>query len=153
MLHLSLLGTVEFTADDGRTIHSVLAQPKRLALLAYLAAAHQGFHRRDVLVSLFWPESDLAVTLMSGSPPNRCDQTLPRIRPPAGLFDPAAEIPSASLGGPSSCFERSQETTAVAHATILPSIRARVRNQIIESSLATVVNVALLGGSNFTFPT
>ncbi len=36
----------------------VLAQPRRMALLAYLAVAHRHrFHRRDTLVSLFWPES------------------------------------------------------------------------------------------------
>ena len=39
----------------------MLAQPKRLALLAYLAAASPyGFHRRDTLLALFWPESDQA---------------------------------------------------------------------------------------------
>src|SRR3989338_7965882 len=36
----------------------VLAQPRRLALLSYLAVAHRRrFHRRDTLVTLFWPES------------------------------------------------------------------------------------------------
>jgi DNA-binding SARP family transcriptional activator len=34
-------------------------QAKRTALLAYLAAAvPRGFHRRDTLLALFWPESD-----------------------------------------------------------------------------------------------
>ena len=37
----------------------MLAQPKRLALLAYLASATpRGFHSRDTLLALFWPESD-----------------------------------------------------------------------------------------------
>jgi DNA-binding SARP family transcriptional activator len=37
----------------------VLAQPKRLALLVYLALAGPGrFRRRDTLVSMFWPEQD-----------------------------------------------------------------------------------------------
>jgi len=37
----------------------VLRQPKRLALLAYLAlAASDGFRRRDQIVALFWPERD-----------------------------------------------------------------------------------------------
>src|SRR5512142_1928410 len=37
----------------------VLAQPKRLALLAYLALAEaSGFRRRDKTVALFWPEVD-----------------------------------------------------------------------------------------------
>jgi DNA-binding SARP family transcriptional activator/TolB-like protein len=41
---------------------SVLArQPKRMALLAYLAVASpRGFHRRDKLIALFWPELDAA---------------------------------------------------------------------------------------------
>jgi len=37
----------------------VLAQPKRVALLAYLAAATpRRLHRRDSLLALFWPELD-----------------------------------------------------------------------------------------------
>jgi Tol biopolymer transport system component/DNA-binding SARP family transcriptional activator len=37
----------------------VVRSPKRLALLSYLAAASpHGFHRRDTLLGLFWPESD-----------------------------------------------------------------------------------------------
>ena len=37
----------------------MLAQPKRLALLAYLAVAEPpGPHRRDTLLGLFWPELD-----------------------------------------------------------------------------------------------
>jgi TolB-like protein/DNA-binding SARP family transcriptional activator len=40
---------------------SLLAQPKRTALLAYLAAeAPRGFQRRDTLLGLFWPEMDEA---------------------------------------------------------------------------------------------
>ena len=44
-------------AADGSEALAVLKQPKRLALLAYLAAStpHR-FHRRDSLVALFWPE-------------------------------------------------------------------------------------------------
>ena len=38
---------------------TVIAQPKRLALLAYLAAARpRGYRSRDTLLALFWPESD-----------------------------------------------------------------------------------------------
>ncbi|MGQ0703461.1 MAG: BTAD domain-containing putative transcriptional regulator [Gemmatimonadales bacterium] len=34
-----------------------MAQPRRLALLAYLSIAHpHGFHRRDSILCLFWPE-------------------------------------------------------------------------------------------------
>ncbi|MGH7713573.1 MAG: BTAD domain-containing putative transcriptional regulator, partial [Gemmatimonadaceae bacterium] len=40
-------------------LRAVLSQPRRLALLAYLAVATpRGFHRRDRLLALFWPESD-----------------------------------------------------------------------------------------------
>jgi DNA-binding SARP family transcriptional activator len=40
-------------------VGAALVQPKRLALLAYLAlGSPRGFHRRDTLVGLFWPESD-----------------------------------------------------------------------------------------------
>jgi hypothetical protein len=38
MIRLSLLGSLDLRASDGRQILSVLAQPKRVALLAYLAA-------------------------------------------------------------------------------------------------------------------
>src|SRR5438067_3869452 len=59
MIQLRLLGTVELLDADRRELRAVLAQPKRLALLAYLAAAApSGFHRRDALVALFWPELD-----------------------------------------------------------------------------------------------
>ncbi|HET7321433.1 MAG TPA: BTAD domain-containing putative transcriptional regulator, partial [Longimicrobiaceae bacterium] len=57
MIRLNLLELVELWASDGHEIRSVLAGPKRVALLAYLALAG-GFVRRDTLVSLFWPESD-----------------------------------------------------------------------------------------------
>ena len=56
-LTLRVLGTLELTGRDG--VESLLAQPKRVALLIYLAAARPaGFHRRDRLVSMFWPEHD-----------------------------------------------------------------------------------------------
>ncbi|HUP90005.1 MAG TPA: BTAD domain-containing putative transcriptional regulator, partial [Longimicrobiales bacterium] len=59
MLHFRLFGQAELLSDDGTPLSSVLAQPKRLALLAYLAAARPtGFHRRDSLLGLFWPELD-----------------------------------------------------------------------------------------------
>jgi DNA-binding SARP family transcriptional activator len=56
---LQTLGSVELSGPDGEPITSVLAQPKRTALLVYLAAATpRGFHRRDTLAALFWPEDD-----------------------------------------------------------------------------------------------
>ena len=59
MIRLRLLGSVELTRADGTEARSVLAQPKRLALLAYLAVGTpRGFHRRDRLLALFWPDAD-----------------------------------------------------------------------------------------------
>lgn len=58
MIELRTLGSVDLRAADGREILSVLAQPKRLALLTYLAvAAPGGFVRRDALLAMFWPGS------------------------------------------------------------------------------------------------
>ncbi|HET6577730.1 MAG TPA: BTAD domain-containing putative transcriptional regulator [Gemmatimonadales bacterium] len=43
----------------GREATAALAQPKRVALLAYLAAASPyGFHHRDTILALFWPDAD-----------------------------------------------------------------------------------------------
>lgn len=59
MITLRVLGAVDLQGADGHSIQSVLAQPKRLALLTYLLLAQpRGFHRRDKLLALFWPESD-----------------------------------------------------------------------------------------------
>lgn len=59
MVEFRILGAVTLLGADGRELRSVLAQPKRIALLAYLAAAHtRGLHRRDSLLALFWPELD-----------------------------------------------------------------------------------------------
>ena len=58
LVELRLLATPEVRIE-GRDAAAVPAQPKRLALLAYLAAAAPyGFHRRDTLLALLWPESD-----------------------------------------------------------------------------------------------
>jgi predicted ATPase/DNA-binding SARP family transcriptional activator len=56
-LELRTLGAVELQDARGQMIEEVLHQPKRLALLVYLAvAAPRGPHRRDSIVALFWPE-------------------------------------------------------------------------------------------------
>jgi len=48
-------------AEDGTRLDDVLAQPKRFALLGYLASDRPlRLHRRDALLLLFWPESDEA---------------------------------------------------------------------------------------------
>jgi len=58
-IHLRLLGPLELRAGDESELSAVLKQPKRLALLAYLAAsAPHRFHRRDTLLALFWPDLD-----------------------------------------------------------------------------------------------
>jgi DNA-binding SARP family transcriptional activator len=57
MIQLRLLGTISLLGDHGREVSAVLRQPRRVALLAYLATS-PGFHRRDTLVALFWPERD-----------------------------------------------------------------------------------------------
>ena len=58
-LRLELLGELELLGSNGAPLTRLLVQPKRLALLVYLAVAlPRGFRRRDELVALFWPESD-----------------------------------------------------------------------------------------------
>src|SRR3989449_121468 len=59
MIELRMLGTLDLKGTDGRAVHSILAPPKRLALLAYLAV-HAAGARRDSVVALFWPELDTA---------------------------------------------------------------------------------------------
>jgi DNA-binding SARP family transcriptional activator/tetratricopeptide (TPR) repeat protein len=59
MIQLHTLGTLVLRHSNGEDIQSVLAQPKRVALLAYLTIARPlGFHRRDTLHALLWPEQD-----------------------------------------------------------------------------------------------
>ena len=60
MIELRTLGALDLNAADGHPVHSILAQPKRLALLAYLAAQNDHAARRDSVVALFWPELDAA---------------------------------------------------------------------------------------------
>ena len=59
LIELRTLGTLDLRNGDGRELHSLLAQSKRIALLAYLCVAQpRGFHRRDKLLGLFWPDAD-----------------------------------------------------------------------------------------------
>ena len=59
MIELRTLGALELTSADNKAVGSVLAQPRRAALFCYLALAlPRGFHRRDTLFALFWPEDD-----------------------------------------------------------------------------------------------
>jgi DNA-binding SARP family transcriptional activator/TolB-like protein len=58
-IELSLLGLQSARTSDGRELGTLAAQPKRFALLAYLAVAGgAGYHRRDALTAMFWPELD-----------------------------------------------------------------------------------------------
>lgn len=59
LVRLELFGSPAIRTAGGRQAEAVLTQPKRVALLAYLAAASPyGFHRRDTILALFWPEAD-----------------------------------------------------------------------------------------------
>src|SRR6266702_7745944 len=59
LFELQTLGGLDLRSRDGAELRGLLAQPKRLALLIYLAVAQpRGFHRRDTLLALFWPELD-----------------------------------------------------------------------------------------------
>jgi DNA-binding SARP family transcriptional activator len=57
MIHIRLLGGLDLRGADGAAFDAALRQPKRLAVLIYLVCARpRGFHRRDKLAALFWPE-------------------------------------------------------------------------------------------------
>ncbi len=57
LYHLTLLGPWDLRGPDGRRVSSVLSQPKRLCLFAYLALRGEPV-ARSTLVALFWPEKD-----------------------------------------------------------------------------------------------
>lgn len=57
MLELRTLGTTEVRRESETGWQPVLIEPKRLALLVYLAVGHAGNSvSRDALLPLFWPE-------------------------------------------------------------------------------------------------
>lgn len=59
MLELRTLGTLGLRHSAGTELRAVLKQPKRLALLGWLAIeVGDRWTRRDVLLGLFWPELD-----------------------------------------------------------------------------------------------
>jgi DNA-binding SARP family transcriptional activator len=59
VIRLRVFGSLDLAAESGGDVGLILRQPKRAALLVYLAAAlPRGFHRRDALLALFWPELD-----------------------------------------------------------------------------------------------
>lgn len=57
MFELRVLGPPSITRGDGSPVEALSRQPRRLALLAYLAVTRPSA-RRDKLLALFWPESD-----------------------------------------------------------------------------------------------
>jgi DNA-binding SARP family transcriptional activator/TolB-like protein len=59
MIRFRVLGPISLSRADGQPLDEVVAQPRRLALLVYLAIqAPRGFTRRDALLPIFWPELD-----------------------------------------------------------------------------------------------
>ncbi len=59
MLTLRCLGPLELVGSSEHDCAAVLRQPKRLALLTYLACHNPGHHhRRDSLLAAFWPDLD-----------------------------------------------------------------------------------------------
>jgi DNA-binding SARP family transcriptional activator len=59
MIDLRTLGNVELRGSQGEELCAILQQPKRLALLLYLALVRpHGFRRRDSVMALFWPQVD-----------------------------------------------------------------------------------------------
>src|SRR5262245_43800120 len=58
MFRLRALGGIDLRDPAGKPVAGLLQQPRRLALLAWLAVRPDGFVRRDQLLPLFWPELD-----------------------------------------------------------------------------------------------
>ncbi|HSJ15386.1 MAG TPA: BTAD domain-containing putative transcriptional regulator, partial [Longimicrobiales bacterium] len=57
MVRLALLGTTDLRDAAGEPIHLLLRQPRRFALLAFLALeSRHGAVRRDRVLGVFWPE-------------------------------------------------------------------------------------------------
>lgn len=58
-IEFRILGSAELTGGDGSSALSVLAQPKRIALLTYLSLNALGsFVRRDLVCAALWPDAD-----------------------------------------------------------------------------------------------
>src|SRR6267378_530365 len=57
LIELRTLGELGLQRSDRRELRAILAQPKRLALLIYLAVSTH-WQRRDSVVALFWPDLD-----------------------------------------------------------------------------------------------
>jgi len=58
-VQLQVLGPVSVVRSGGDATTPLLTQPRRLAVLVYLVLARpRGFHSRDTLTALLWPEAD-----------------------------------------------------------------------------------------------
>lgn len=61
MLRFRTFGTIDLRRSGGERLSALLDQPKRLALLAFLAAhQHQGPVRREKVISVLWPDGSPA---------------------------------------------------------------------------------------------
>src|SRR6267378_1080074 len=59
MVRLRTLGAVDIRDTDGKECRALLSQPKRVALMVFLAlGSPRGPHRRDELLAMFWPDLD-----------------------------------------------------------------------------------------------
>ncbi len=66
MLRLHTLGALDLRDSRGERLGDVLARPKQVALLTFLAIEEpRRSHRRDTLLSLFWPDADSEHAQMS----------------------------------------------------------------------------------------
>ncbi len=60
VFELTTLGRIGLTGPDGAPVATLLAQPKRLGVLVYLAiASSRGVVRRETLCEMFWPDVDM----------------------------------------------------------------------------------------------
>lgn len=59
MIEMRVFGSCVLECHDRTEASGLLTQPKRFALLVYLAlATPHGYHRRDRLLAIFWPQLD-----------------------------------------------------------------------------------------------
>lgn len=94
MLRLTTLGAIDLRDRLGHPVREVLAQPKRVALLAYLAVeSRKGPVPRDRLMALFWPESDAARAR------NALSQALHQLRQRLGKDVIESHVPNAVAVG------------------------------------------------------